>query len=418
MWKYECKKHLLYIVLAMIAGALLFGVFGFGKQSIVLALDMMEENTGMVMEELYRLVENPFYLAAFGTFYIGGFVNGLMLMFALNRRFNFNYFLILAIFLLGGDFILLAGALLLIPTIIICLYGMLTVPNRKDRDNLKKAKVSSIAELKRQYELHYKIDEQGVQMGKEAASNMFKIAILNVLAVGIYIMLMLYVMEFTILLVAAGILMMLLYIVNQMRMKAVAPIVSLLYDQCDPIKCASAIFAMSEKLHRKKTLTLTIQFAESMLLLNDPHLCIEALTTIKPHKGHVFMTYHSIMAEAYYLLGDELMVKTHYEQVEQGNNQANVSEMLTSQVLKGIQNRIDLMNQNFDEVKLYYQKLYSVLSRKSHLVELNYYLGLIAFVEKEFTTAMKHLEFVVKYGGTTYFVEKAENLLLTLEQVQ
>ena len=27
-------------------------------------------------------------------------------------------------------------------------------------------------------------------------------------------------------------------------------------------------------------------------------------------------------------------------------------------------------------------------------------------------------EFVVKYGGTTYFVEKAENLLLTLEQVQ
>ena len=42
MWKYECKKHLLYIVLAMIAGALLFGVFGFGKQSLVLALDMME----------------------------------------------------------------------------------------------------------------------------------------------------------------------------------------------------------------------------------------------------------------------------------------------------------------------------------------------------------------------------------------
>ena len=110
MWKYECKKHLLYTLLAMFAGAILFGVFGFGKEAIILAIETMEETTGMASDQLLILVENSLYLATFGAFYIGGFVNGLMLMFALIRRFNLSSFVMLAIFLLDGDIILLVGA--------------------------------------------------------------------------------------------------------------------------------------------------------------------------------------------------------------------------------------------------------------------------------------------------------------------
>ena len=418
MWKYECKKHLLYTLLAMFAGAILFGVFGFGKEAIILAIETMEETTGMASDQLLILVENSLYLATFGAFYIGGFVNGLMLMFALIRRFNLSSFVMLAIFLLGGDIILLVGAFLLIPTILVCLYGMLTLPNRKEREQLKKAQIGSVEELKRSYEIHHKLDEQGTLVGKEAASNLIKIAILNALAIGIFFMVMLYVNNSFVLFISVGILMLLLFVINGMRVKAVAPVLSLLYDRCQPATCASAIFEMAKKLHRKKTLPLTTQFAECMLLLDDPHLCIDSLALIKTHNGPAMLTYHNLMADAYYLLGDQLMVSTHFEQVEKMKEQKQMNQSMVIQTLNIIQNRIDLMNQDFDAVKRSYTKYHQFLRRTSQLVELHYYLGLIDFVEKNFDAAQKHLEFVIKHGGTTYYVEKADKLLVTLEQIQ
>lgn len=368
MWKYECKKHLIYTLIATVAGAILFGVFGFGKEAILLALQSVEETTGMAANEYAYFVENSLYLALFGAFYIGGFVNGLLLVFALNRRFQLNYIIILALFLLGGDLILLAGSLLLIPTIIVCLYGMLTIPNRKERSKLKEAQISSTDELKRNFELHYTMDAYGEKVGKEAAGNIIKIAILNALAIGIYLMVIVYVASTMVVLVAGAILMMLLFLINQMHAKAMAPVVNLLYDQCQPQACASAIFAIAKKLHRKKSLPLAIQFAESMLYLNDPHLCIDALSMQKMQKGHAFITYHTLMAEAYYLLGDQMMVKSHYEQVEEMKEHSAINPLLVQQVLETIQNRLHMMNQDFESVRRYYSKYQAAMRKKVQMI--------------------------------------------------
>lgn len=418
MWKYECKKHLIYTLIATVAGAILFGVFGFGKEAILLALQSVEETTGMAANEYAYFVENSLYLALFGAFYIGGFVNGLLLVFALNRRFQLNYIIILALFLLGGDLILLAGSLLLIPTIIVCLYGMLTIPNRKERSKLKEAQISSTDELKRNFELHYTMDAYGEKVGKEAAGNIIKIAILNALAIGIYFMVIVYVASTMVVLVAGAILMMLLFLINQMHAKAMAPVVNLLYDQCQPQACASAIFAIAKKLHRKKSLPLAIQFAESMLYLNDPHLCIDALSMQKMQKGHAFITYHTLMAEAYYLLGDQMMVKSHYEQVEEMKEHSAINPLLVQQVLETIQNRLHMMNQDFESVRRYYSKYQAAMRKKVQMIELHYHLGLLAFIDRDFTLAKSHLEKVVEFGGTTYFVEKAQKLVNTLNQIQ
>lgn len=417
MWKYGCKNHLLYVLLAMIAGAVLFGLFGFGKEAILVALQTMEETMNIPSEQYKFFVENSWYLAMFGAFYIGGFVNGLMLVFALNRKFHLNYIVVLAIFLLGGDLILLAGGFLLLPTIVVCIYGMVTIPNRKERKALKQSKVSSVDELKRLYELHYKIDEKGTAIGSEAASNLMKIAVLNALAIGIYFLVIIYVANTFIVLIAGAILMMLLFMINRMQSKAMAPVASLLYDQCNPQACASAIFAMAKKLHRKRVLPLSVQFGESMIYLNDPHLCIDALALQKNQKGTGFITYHTLMAEAYYLLGDKMMVTTHYEEVEKAIEMGQINAVFANQVLETIQCRIHMMDENFEAVKQYYLKYQGLMQRKSQLVELNYYVGLLAFVEKDFESAKKGFEFIVKYGGSTYFKEKAEKLLETLEKI-
>ena len=57
------------------------------------------------------------------------------------------------------------------------------------------------------------------------------------------------------------------------------PIVSLLYDQCDPLACASAIFALAHKSHRKKNFPLIQQMAQCMIYLDDPHLAIDIMAS-------------------------------------------------------------------------------------------------------------------------------------------
>lgn len=417
MWKYGCKKHLLYVLLAMVAGAVLFGVFGFGKDAILMALETMEESMSIPIDQYISFVENPIYLAMFGAFYIGGFVNGLMLVFALNTRFHLNSIVLLLIFLLGGDLILLIGGFLLLPTILVCLYGMLTMPNRKERNQLKQSKISNVDELKRLYELQYQIDEKGTLVGNEAASNLIKIAVLNILAIGIYLLVLVYVADTVVVLIAGAILMMLLFMINRMQGKAMAPVASLLYDQCNPQACASAIFAMCKKLHRKRVLPLSVQFAEAMLYLNDPHLCIDALALHGVQRGSGFITYHTLMADAYYMLGDKMMVETHYEEVEKASEHGQINPLIASQVLETIQCRIHMMNENFEIVKQFYSKYQALMRRKSQLVELNYYIGLLSFVDKEFEEAQRCLEFVVRHGGSTYYVEKSEKLLETLQKL-
>ena len=35
MWKYECKKHLVYVLIGMAVGALLFGTFAFQREILM-----------------------------------------------------------------------------------------------------------------------------------------------------------------------------------------------------------------------------------------------------------------------------------------------------------------------------------------------------------------------------------------------
>ena len=54
MWKYECKKHLVYVLIGMAVGALLFGTFAFQREIL-----MASANEAIAM--LHSLdVENEF----------------------------------------------------------------------------------------------------------------------------------------------------------------------------------------------------------------------------------------------------------------------------------------------------------------------------------------------------------------------
>lgn len=418
MWKYACKQHLLYLLIAMAAGAILIGGFQVGQEAILSSVEMVQETMGNVPEEYFAFIQEPAFMYIFGAAYIGGFVNGLLLMFALNRRFNLHYMIFMLIFLLGSEFVVLGGMFLLLPAIVVCIYGMLTLPNRKERENLKRSQTTTIQELKRVYELHHKINPDCEKIGQEAAMNLIKIAVLNALAIGIYILVVINVYEIMILMIAGAILMVALFLINQMRSKAAAPVAALLYERCDPEGCASAIFAMAAKLHRRKRIPLLIQLAECMIYLNDPHLCIDVMAMQTSHRGVYVYTYHALMAEAYYLLGDKLMVESHSELLQQEMQRSAAGQSVYAvQAVESIQSRIDLLEQKFSNVRAYYEKYSGILTTKAQLVDFNYYLGLLDFVERDFRNAASRFAFVKLHGSKTYFGTKANEFMELIDRL-
>ena len=216
---------------------------------------------------------------------------------------------------------------------------------------------------------------------------------------------------------AAGLLyMMLFFQLTKYKNKALQPIIALLYDKCDPQACASAIFALAKKAHKKKNFPLTQQLAQCMIYLNDPHLAIDVLVTSNPSRNGFVYPYHTLMAYAYYQLGDESMVKHHLQECEKSKkgNMAGPMNMFAQQALASIQNKLDLMKQDFRKARTYYMQGLQAQAMPFQLVDSHYYLGLISFVEQDMREAQIHFQYVQQHGNRMYFKEKADSFMETI----
>ena len=198
------------------------------------------------------------------------------------------------------------------------------------------------------------------------------------------------------------------------------PIISLLYDQCNPEACATAIFAYAKKGKRKKNFPMPQHLAQCMVYLNDPHLAIDVLATSAQGRGNFIFAYHSLMAYAYYQLGDRSMVKYHYDECEKAGARVNNGpmQMIKTQCLEGIQNKLDLMDQNFSSSRSFFEKAMPTAGFEFQRVDFKYYLGLIAFVEKDLEEAKSCFRYVCAHGNKIYYVEKAQSFLKTIEQAE
>ena len=87
-----------------------------------------------------------------------------------------------------------------------------------------------------------------------------------------------------------------------------------------------------------------------------------------------------------------------------------------NQALYAIQNKINMLNQDFSKSELYYQRLLNTTPLLFQKVDANYYLGLLAFIQKDYRSAQSAFTFVVKYGNKLYFTKKAKLYLEKLEK--
>ena len=125
MWKYQCKRHLLSLLIGAAVGMLLFG--GIIDEELI---DEVVKLNWMPEETVRTLLSMPWLIGAV----IGASaLNGVLLLVYLVQKFNVSPMVLFLLFFLMPIFtiIMAIGMILLIPTIVVCIYGMSAIRPRR-----------------------------------------------------------------------------------------------------------------------------------------------------------------------------------------------------------------------------------------------------------------------------------------------
>lgn len=417
MWKYQCKRHLIAVLIGMAVG--LFVFHDISKTMIVDVIAQLGEQ-GITDAEMIATMKSDTMIYVMSMLCGGGMVNTFLLIYYLMQRFN-PLVLFLAMIFINPvvDIAMAIGVIGLIPAIFVCIYGILTTPNRGKHKQFEKNQVTSVTEIERVYRLHHTYLDEYEGLAKRLFITNISITCLYALGV-LTLILSFNINNYAISMMVLIVYIIILFYVIKKKNENVQPIISLLYEQCNPEACASAIFALSKKMHAKKNFPLGQYLAQCMIYLNDPHLAIDVLACTKRNNVNLTMAYHSIMAYANYQLGDESEVRRHYDECEKLNVRGVNSPlaMIKQQYLQSIENKLNLMDKEFDKARTFYQQALNTTTMEFQKVDFHYYLGLIAFVEEDIWEAKTQFEYVTQHGNGMYFIEKARKFLIMIDQIR
>ena len=405
MWKYQCGRHLLSLLIGGVVGMLLFGS------------SINEETISWSVEVLNWLPEATVRSALSMSWLLGALIgasalNGVLLLIYLVQKFNISPMVLFLLFFLAPSFalILAVGALLLIPTIIVCIYGMIASRNAAAK-NFRSLPNGNGNEVERVYRLHHAFKEDVSALALKCRKESDRWTAIYVLGLIALVCLTLIIQNLMVMFIVFLVYALLLTYLFRLRAQSLLPINALLFEQCDPIACASAILIFSRRGNRLN-LKMNMLFAQCMLYLDDPQLAMDSLVLMRRGNSAAELNYQSLMAEANYRLGDQSALERNLEAVKSTKvNIGAAGNLMMQDTIAAIQNKIDLMNQHFDQCEAYYRKVLPQMKLRFQLVDAHYYLGMITFVRRNFDEAGEHFNYVVTNGNTMSYRERAQRYL-------
>ena len=297
MWKYQCKRHLLSLLIGAAVGMLLFG--GIIDEELI---DEVVKLNWMPEETVRTLLSMPWLIGAV----IGASaLNGVLLLVYLVQKFNVSPMVLFLLFFLMPIFtiIMAIGMILLIPTIVVCIYGMVTVRNSAAK-NFRSLPNGNGNEVERVYRLHHEFKEDVSALALKCRKESDRWTAVYVLGLVALICLTLIIQNLMVMFFVFLLYALLLTYLFRLRAQSVLPINALLFEQCDPVACASAILIYSRRGSRLN-LKMNLLFAQCMLYLDDPQLAMDSLVLMRRGNSAAELNYQSLMAEANYRLGDQ-----------------------------------------------------------------------------------------------------------------
>ena len=116
------------------------------------------------------------------------------------------------------------------------------------------------------------------------------------------------------------------------------------------------------------------------------------------------------MATINYMLKDEDALDRCKEEAGKVRMNYGVQGVLVqSEELASIQNKVDLMNGQFNTCKKYYLQALQKARLPFQQVDACYYIGMISFVEQDYSLASMYFEKVISLGNKMAFVQKAKH---------
>ena len=423
MWKYRCKSHLIAMSVAFVVGlALSAVVFSSG---VDLNSDMFSSalsqapgvNTEALNQVLTYLQNNIWILYLGDALLISGIINIIYIGQYVTARFNISPWIIMFLIFFLPEYMIYIGTLLVIPAFIVCIYGMLSLRSSISKER-REFNFSNDDELVRMYKIHHNLDESYKELAKTCRKNVRKLN--GIYALGIVALLVILILINNMLLLAV-LLMFYLFAFNLvLRYRAVSllPITRLLYEDCDPEACASAIiyYCTNSKGHtRLKQHTL---LAQCLIYLNDPELAQDVLISYPRKDAASSLQYWSLMSYIDYMLKDEdglSLCKEEAQSIRLHYGRAGI--MIQSEEMAAIENKIHLMDGDFNTCKKYYLQGLQRANFPFQQVDSCYYIALISFVEEDYKLARMYFEKVLEIGNRMYFVEKAKNYLAKIDKI-
>lgn len=423
MWKYRCKSHLIAMSVAFVVGLGLSAVIF--SSGVDLNSDMFSSalsqapgvNTEALNQVLTYLQNNMWILYLGDALLISGIINIIYIGQYVTARFNISPWIIMFLIFFLPEYMIYIGTLLVIPAFIVCIYGMLSLRSSISKER-REFNFSNDDELVRMYKIHHNLDESYKELAKTCRKNVRKLN--GIYALGIVALLVILILINNMLLLAV-LLMFYLFAFNLvLRYRAVSllPITKLLYEDCNPEACASAIicYCTNSKGHtRLKQHTL---LAQCLIYLNDPELAQDVLISYPRKDAASSLQYWSLMSYIDYMLKDEdglSRCKEEAQSIRLHYGRAGI--MIQSEEMAAIENKIHLMDGDFNTCKKYYLQGLQRANFPFQQVDSCYYIALISFVEEDYKLARMYFEKVLEIGNRMYFVEKAKNYLAKIDKI-
>lgn len=408
MWKYRCKSHLLSLLAAFVVGCLVTGL------SFSTGVEVYQQ---VLPSDVYAfMTQNMWLTYAMGGFSFAGIINVIMIAQTVMSTYNISPFIFILLIMIASEPLFLIGTLLVIPAIIVCIYGMVSLKMQRGKE-MSAHNFSEDSEIVRMYTLHHKLDESVKPLAESCRHNVNRMTYLYLLGVVALFCVLFFVNNLMIGALAFLFYMFAFNLLLRYRASCMIPITSLLYDKCDPEACASAIIYFSTKRGKVKLKSQTL-LAQCLIYLDDPELAQDVLIGYPRKDAASSLTYWSLMATIYYLLKDEEGLnrcKEESQRIRLGIGQTGV--MIQNEEIAAIQNKINLMNGEFSTSKKYYLDSLNKARFTFQQVDACYYIALISFVEQDYPLANMYFEKVVNVGSKMCFVEKAKKYQSKMENM-
>lgn len=408
MWKYYSKNHLSIISVAFVIGVVVMA-FTFGDSQELYAEIFPSE----MVEFMYS---NVLITYSLGGVSLASLANAILLIQYIMQKWAFGIFIIMMVLILTPDVISVVGVITLVPCVIFSIYGIFSL-NKSNKEALAKEGMKSEKDIVDLYKENHNLLEEYQSMAFQCRKNAQKISAIYALGLVAIIFVLLFMNNFLMIMLA---ILFFTYAFNYLaryKMSCFLPITSLLYEKCDPEACASAIIYYSTNKRFFKLTNQTL-FAQCLIYLEDAQTAKKALATYPLKDEASTLSYYSIMAYIYYILKDEQNLIACKEKASKVRlNMGAVGVNIQSQDIAAIQNKIDLINGDFNTCRKYYLQAFQRAQFPFQKVDAAYYIGLISFVEEDYVVAQTYLEKVVQTGNKMHFVNKAEHYLSKISEI-